>query len=155
MKDIDIEYHFKIAYSILESSKLKIKTNYLNYFEIDRVIFPDILKIMKTFYMFNHIKEVFISVSKPNPNEIIDEFTEIDESIKKFNKILPSKFEETLEVGESLCIKDFDIKEVNKTNWYFLSEKKPYVAKAKRLPRLFENLSKLNLRSCVKQLKPV
>lgn len=33
-ESVDLEYHIKLAYSILESSKLKIKTNYLNKFAL-------------------------------------------------------------------------------------------------------------------------
>ena len=35
MNDIDYEKHILVAYSILDNSKLIIKTNYLNYFALD------------------------------------------------------------------------------------------------------------------------
>lgn len=35
---------------------------------------PDIIEIFKTFNLFNHLLEIFISILKPNDKEVIDEF---------------------------------------------------------------------------------
>lgn len=40
---------------------------------------PDIIETFKTFDLFNHLLEIFISVLKPSDKEIIDEFHEINE----------------------------------------------------------------------------
>lgn len=73
-ESVDLEYHIKLAYSILENSKLKIKTNYLNKFALQETLMPDIIEIFKTFDLFNHLLEIFISILKPNDKEVIDEF---------------------------------------------------------------------------------
>ena len=52
MNEIEYDKHILVAYSILDNSKLIIKTNYLNYFALNKTILPNILDIFLIFDIF-------------------------------------------------------------------------------------------------------
>ena len=89
--DIDFEQHVKQAYSIIETNKMKIKTRYLNQYALDHTHLPDLVKIFNHFSILNHISVIFENYLQPNPTEILDEFKEINENIKKFNSQLTNQ----------------------------------------------------------------
>ena len=139
IENIDFEYHVKLAYSTLESSKLKIKTNYLNFFRLEKTIFPDILKIFESFHMMKHISGIFKSLVKANENEVINEFDDILQEIEDYNNEFKNISYKSLSPLKLLDLSNYDKEKETKKNRAFLEKKtKKYKTKKKIKTQNFE-----------------
>lgn len=85
---MDLEQHIRQAYSILEANKMKVKSNYLNHFALEKTFLPDILRIFEQFNFLGHLAAIFQSYLRPSEVEVLDEFEELNENIQKFNQQL-------------------------------------------------------------------
>ena len=117
--DIDFERHVKQAYSIIETNKMKIKTSYLNQYALDQTHLPDLVKVFNHFNILNHIAVIFESYMQPNKTEILDEFVEINDKIKKFNTQTAVQGKKSLDKS-LVSLDQFDKEKMNEANYNFL-----------------------------------
>lgn len=98
---------------------MKIKTSYLNQYALDHTHLPDLVQIFNQFNILNHIAIIFESYLKPNKNEVLDEFQEINENIKKFNTKLAVQSKKSVEKSV-ISLSQFNKDKMNQSNFDFL-----------------------------------
>lgn len=120
LNDQELEFHFKVALSILESSKNRLKTNYANYFNMEYSVLPNIHMLLKDFGILKDLCELFESIAKADFNDVMDEFDEIYKQIgvyREGNKLMISDDE-----LENRKAKEFTKDDISKRNADFLNK---------------------------------